>query len=552
MRFKDFKNNLLESASSELESQKVMHDLDVIGQSLENLPPNKANVVSYIDNKLKSISASIEAFLSKVSPTAPQSVAAQPAPAPTLATAQQSAVPAVPTPQPQAFAQTESVVLENADGTIFDTINALKEQVKKVESLDIDDVIKLQVIKPIKKQLDLLTKQAQELDSARLVAQDKQKQAENFVKEVSVYLIALGNKVQGYQEENTEGLSSKEKTSIKKKAINAAEFTKTLKQALFGKIIDMQEEADVTPLEIKEFLAACVKGDVIDMLSVVSSDRGNIKAHVNPKFQKVFDIFVGQNIFSYSPGKTSGAIGPGEMALSMMGNPAEKAKKGDLKIGDLELEIKASASSGGRLNSKSIAKATAGWKPWKDGISKILANAPKSAFIYTTDKTGNRVKVPLSKFTGDQYNITAGKAKLGNKYNWNAKGFLALNEEVLEPYSDFDKTFDLFNSTIRSLVLNIDKIKNADRLIATAINQDGTVDWNKMNKTYAKIAYESYHLADGITSIMFLRTDTLDYSIIKDGSDLVKKLGKTVTIGSGFNWNDDQQTPTPGYMALKS
>jgi hypothetical protein len=540
MRFYDFGKTIIhEAVESDLEAQKAIHDLDTIGVSLGNLPPEKENVKASVATKLKNLSASISAFLAKA-----KIQTVQPAPQ------AQPAQPAQPAP---AGMPTESIVeAEAAGNAITATINTLKQQIKAVEASNIDEKIKKNFIKPFRQQLDALTKQVEELQLAKDDAVQKQQEAESFVKEVSVYLVALGNKVQGYQEENLEKMSSKEKTQAKKKAVNAAEFTKTLKQALFGKIVDIQEEAEASPIEIKQFLAACVKGDVINMLSVIGTDRGNIKDYVNPKYKKLFDIFVEQNIFSYSPGKTSGAIGPGEMALSMMGNPAEKAKKGDLKVGDVEVEIKASASTGGRLNSKSIAKATAGWDLWRKGIASIVATAPKNASIFTTDKKGARVKVPVNKFNGDQYNITQGKAKLGNKYNWNPKGFQALNEEVLEPYSNFDKTFELFHTTIKSLVLNFVSIKNADKLIASAVEQDGTVDWMKMNKAYTKIAYESYHLADGITTIMFLRTDTLDYSIIKDGNDLVKKLGKTVTMGAGFNWNDDQQTPTPGYMAAKS
>ncbi len=533
---------------SDLEAQKAIHDLDVIGSALSQLPPEKQNVKTSVANKLKQMSDSVAAFLAKAKiqhqeqPAVPAPVAkqpVQPAPQPALKK------PAQPAP-------VESIrEAEEVDSSVLATIATLKEQIKAIEASNIDEKIKKEFITPMRKNLDQLTKQVEELKSARDVAIGKQKEAESFVKEVSSYLVALGNKVQGYQEQDLGAMSSKERTLATKRAVNAAEFTKTLKQALFGKIVDIQSEANVDPKEIKEFLAACVKGDVINMLSVISTDRGNIKDHVNDKYSKLFNIFVEQNIFSYSPGKTSGAIGPGEMALSMMGNPAEKAKKGDLKIGDMELEIKASASTGGRLNSKSIAKATAGWEPWRKGIADILSAAPKNATIYTTDKKGVDVKIPLNKFDGNQYNVTKGKAKLGSKYNWNPTGLKLLNQEVLEPFSDFNKTYDLFHNTIKALVLNIDKIKNADKLIATAINQDGTVDIEKMNKAYARIAYESYHLADGITSIMFLRTDTLDYTIIKDGNDLVKKLYKTVVMGAGFNWNDDQQTPTPGFIASK-
>jgi hypothetical protein len=345
-------------------------------------------------------------------------------------------------------------------------------------------------------------------------------------------------------------------------AVNAQKFTKTLKQALFGKILDMQEGSDVTSEEIKNFLEACVNGDVINMLDVISRSEGNIKNHVNPKYQKVFDVFVQENIFSYSPGTTSGAIGPGEMALSMMGNPAEKGKKGDLKIGNEEVEIKASAKTGGRFNSKAIAKATTGWATWAKGIAKIMQNAPEDATISVTQKDGSEKLVPAREYNGNRYNVIKKKAKEGSKYNWNASGFKALNIEVLKPYANKRETYELFESTIKSLVQNYDKLSNQQagnthhkpfdpgKLIADAINDDGTVDMKEMNIAYSKIAYSSYHLADGITVVMLLRTDNLNYVIFRNADDLVQQMGgdKIVT-GGGFNWNDDQQTPTPGYIA---
>ena len=41
-----------------------------------------------------------------------------------------------------------------------------------------------------------------------------------------------------------------------------------------------------------------------------------------------------------------------------------------------------------------------------------------------------------------------------------------------------------------------------------------------------------------------------EYTIFRNSDDLVRQLssGQAIT-GGGFNWNDDQQTPTPGYIA---
>lgn len=548
MRFDDIKKSLNEAAikavNAGLETQHTLHDLDAISSSISTISIEKADAKIALVDKLEQMAKSVTQFVNRLSNQQP---------------AQQSDN-ADTTVEAKANSKIQKKLYsikdyEAADARAEKAIQEIKDAINVVNSLPIDDAQKESTIKQFNAPLDNLVKEFEVVRAQRDSARAERDEAINFVKEVTGILVTLGNKVQGFQEATAEdlaSLSSKERSSIKKAAVNAEKFTKTLKQALFGKILDMQEDSDITQDEIKDFLQACAEGKVINMLSVIDTDRGNIKDHVNPEYQKVFDVFVKENIFSYSPGSTSGAIGPGEMALSMMGNPAEKGKKGDLKIGDKEVEIKASEKTGGRLNSKAITKATSGWQVWKERINEILQSAPKDATIKVTTKKGERIDQPLNKFNGDQYNVIKGKAKLGSKYNWNPKGVQALNEEVLEPYSDFKKTYALFHDTIKALVLNFDKIDMADKLIANAIEPDGTVNYLKINKAYTKIAYESYNMADGITTIMFLRTDTLDYTIVDNGDDLVNKLGDTVIMGAGFNWNDDQQTPTPGFIAAKS
>ena len=82
-------------------------------------------------------------------------------------------------------------------------------------------------------------------------------------------------------------------------------------------------------------------------------------------------------------------------------------------------------------------------------------------------------------------------------------------------------------------------------------------------KAYTSLAYKSYQLADKVKDILFIRTDTRHFAIIADHDDFMDSIvhskgedGKTkqqgrVVIGSGFTWNDDQQTPTPTYLSAK-
>ena len=535
MRYNDFKlvesKKLIESANVGLEAQHAMHDIEAISNAVSTLDPEvKSNVVT----NLTGLAQKVRDFVTKNIKQATQ-----------------------PAPQPQTEA------LGNEDQEAQDALARLKADIATIEASDIDDTIKANFLTSLNETLDKLTKASENITTSRDSARTERDEAINFVKDVTGVLVTLGNKVQGYTADlDTSDMTARDRASYKKMSINADKFTKTLKQALFGKILDMQEESDIKAEEIKEFLQACVDGKVINMLRLISVDRGNVKDFVNPNYQKVFDVFVKENIFSYAPGTTSGAIGPGEMALSMMGNPAEKGKKGDLKIGDEEVEIKASAKTGGRFNSKAIAKATTGWQTWSNKINEIMQSAPKGATIPVMQKDGTFQKIEAQNFDGNQYNVIKGKAKKGSKYNWNKKGFDALNNEVLEPYANKKQTADLFISTIKALVQNYEKLSQEQagnshhkpfkpaELIIDAINNDGTVDMKKMNVAYSKIAYASYHLADGITTVMLLRTDTLDYTIFKDADDLVGQMNNDrVITGGGFNWNDDQQTPTPGYTA---
>lgn len=553
MRFSDIKVSIQlaenKAANAGLETQHTLHDLEAISSSISQIPTEKVDAKMTLVSKLEKMAKDVTAFVNRVTNQAKS------APQP-----QQQEAKANPQVQKKLYSIKD---YEAADARAEKAIKEIKDAVSAVAKLPIDDAQKEKVIADINKPLDQLVKEFEVVRAQRDQARSERDEAINFVKEVTGILVTLGNKVQGYSADaDTSAMSSTDRASYKKMAVNAEKFTKTLKQALFGKILDIQEGSDVTSEEIKDFLGACVKGDVINMLDVISRSEGNIKNHVNPKYQKVFDVFVEENIFSYSPGTTSGAIGPGEMALSMMGNPAEKGKKGDLKIGDEEVEIKASAKTGGRFNSKAIAKATTGWSTWAKGINQIMQNAPEDATVSVTQKDGSEKLVPARKYNGNRYNVIKKKAKEGSKYNWNNSGFKALNIEVLQPYANKRETYELFESTIKALVQNYDKLSkeqagnkhhkpfNPGELIADAINDDGTVDMKKMNIAYSKIAYSSYHLADGITTVMLLRTDNLNYVIFKDADDLVQQMGgdKIIT-GGGFNWNDDQQTPTPGYIA---
>lgn len=464
-----------------------------------------------------------------------------------------------------------------------EAIEKAKSEIEFVESIKMAASDKKRIIAQYQKTIDLalvIIKKydatVQELRSER----QKRKAAEDFTEEVFGLLEDLGNRVQGYT-----AISPEEYTALpareKKLHDNAKNFAAVFQQALFGMVLNMlRKNQEVQRAEIVDFLQACKGGRVIDMNSLVGAKSGNVKNHVNKDYEPMLDLFAQYKVFSWSPGKTSGAIGPGEMALSMMGNPSEKAREGgDLIVGDQKIEIKAGSTKGGRLNSKKILKAPAAWNVWAEGIENIIKESddiPKNAKWPRYNKAGKEVEVSKKDFTANTYNKTPRGAKKACVYNWNYTYLRKLNDEVLI-YSDPEKTYDLFYNTISTLITNLDDVAkpakdetgkvikdqsgkvaypgvNAEKLIWAAIYEDGTIDVDAMMKAYTRLAYESYNREDKVTTIMFLNTDTLDYTIVNNGPEFMDQMlgpgEATVRISGGFNFNDDQQSATPAYLAV--
>jgi hypothetical protein len=464
-----------------------------------------------------------------------------------------------------------------------ESINKAKEEIAYIESVKMPAGAKKRIIAQYQDTINRTENIVKKYESAVTelrIEKEKRLAAEKFADDVFDILEDLANKVQGYVAIDPEEYKGLNKTQ-KKIHDNARTFASTFKTAFFGMVLNMlRQNEEIDRAAISNFLTACYQGEVIDMIGLVQAVTGNVKDHVNQNYSAMLDLFASYGVFSWSPGKTGGAIGPGEMALSMMGSPAEKAKEGgDLVINGVKLEIKAGSTSGGRLNSKKILKGPAAWPVWTQGIENIINSKnkliPKDAIWDIKDKSGKVHTVNKTKFKANHFNITKGKAKLGALYNFNYRHLNLLNDDVLI-YSDPDKTFDLFYNTFSTLITNLDEVAkpgttsegtpllgpdgkslfpgvNAKNLIMKAIFEDGTINVNAMMAAYTRLAYESYNRADHVESIMFLNTTTLDYSIATSSQDLLGKMsGKdqsSVRITGGFNFNDDQQSATPAYLA---
>lgn len=603
MRFTEFKQpiTLLYEASRDpsLYANNALHSANLLSNITDQLPEEQFSSLVKFNDKLDNLSAHLESVIGKIS----ASIEANQLPAEEEPDEQPETQPAQPQVDPQAAAPVEQPVAPEEEQVAEavgyqrdraynfptelqhaqETLEVIKEQIARLSALDpktkkeqAERETNLKFANDLLASTTRMWKGFQTAVDERNMFKQQKEAADKFLNDIAKYLTILGDRVQGY----SAGLDSidmtKMKSAEKKKIVNAQAFTQTLRQALFGLIIEIankRTEVSIDPVRIKDFLEACVQGKVIDMNKVVSKDVGNVREALNPEWADIFDLFVEQNIFNYSPGTTSGAIGPGEMALSMMANPTEKAPIGDLMVNGVMYEVKAGKKNGGRLNSKGIGKATTGWKVWSELIEKIVKGVPKdpafpgaaptTKFYSNTDNNGTVLEkgVNTKNYSANMVNTTSGKT--ASKYNWNKKGFDQLNNEVLV-HSTRVGTVSLFVDSLKSIFNNYNAVAkqmnqlglgSPSGLIGAAISRDGKrVDMHKMNKAITAMAFVSYHLEDHIENIFFLNTESLDYTIFRgqggDPTDLLDKIDSgEVKITSGFNWNDAQQTPTPSYNA---
>ena len=601
MRYTEFKPLLIETDTSgitDLSAVKAMNQLDVISNIANQIPEEKASILDKLADKLESTNARIAQFVSNLlssgkaeeatiddSPSEDE-LAQQPelqsepapevpaeAPPEELVEPQPAEVP-VEEPEEEPAIQEADELADPIVGTeeraarLQATIEETRQNIIYYDSLKMSAEIKKRIIADLTKNLNemvaTLTK-LKEVASELKITTEKLRAAEEFIQNVNDLLVDLGNKVQDYV-----AITPDEYDALSKRAQtlhdNARNFTTTFRQSLFSMVLDISKQnQQVDKQEIQDFLQACLDGKVIDMIALVSADRGNVRGHVNKEWQPMMDLFAKQKVFSWSPGKTSGAVGPGEMALCMMGSPSNKAKtKGDLEIDGEDYEIKAGADSGGRLNSDKILKGPAAWPVWKAGIEKIVKDgAPKDAKWTSRTKKGEEIQTSTANYSANTFNKTKKGVKEASKYNFNKQGLTKLNEEILI-YSTPELTYDLFANTFSTLITNLSEVESSyvdskgnrfkgvklETIVWDTLYDDGTIDVDGIMKAYTRLAYESYNRENGVESILFLNTRSLDYTIARNGRDMLAKLASgDIKITSGFNFNDSQQSASPAYLS---
>ena len=431
--------------------------------------------------------------------------------------------------------QKEAVAVSSVD-----MISQLSAEKTKIEN-DIEEICKEmgnacnKYVENMRQFLAKLEKQLEQLVgvSKGEGKEEAEKEFNKWYNSVGSVLSQLGKKAQGYTEvtaDELKAMTSKQRSSYKNITINAEKFASELGVGLKSLFLDVlfsdKNTTNIKTEHVSDFLTNALNGTVIDNAKMVSVDQGNIDNFVNKKHKKVYDAIKDRLIGLKPPGSGGANIGPGELALSMLGNPSAKATKGDLMIGEEMYEIKAGAGTvGGRFNSDQVTTAFTGWSTFDKELKKIAPNV--------------------------ELRGKSAKGKDGSYYNWNDKGIGLLNDQILSQFSDLEQTYNLLYNTFKVIIKNYEELPNFENHIRAMIMKDGTINKDTYMNHYSGILYESYAEADGVTNIMIIDTAARDYAIIRNGNDLSEKLGKIVRTSGGFNWNDNHQKASPQFVLQK-
>lgn len=291
----------------------------------------------------------------------------------------------------------------------------------------------------------------------------------------------------------------------------------------------------ITKDDLTNFLQAAEEEKVIDMQSLVGQDTGNINNYVSSEYKKVFDQ-IKADVFPYSPPGTGHNMGPGEVALTMFGNPVEKGKVGDLNVDGVLYELKGAKTftpagkvgkSGGRMNGKDVSKPTTGRSIIQKWFAKNVGKDALSAY-----SSGTKLR----------------------DLNWNQKGILNLNALFEEHFPDagnrVEKLKDLMLSLWKGMIQNYKAINNFESRVLSFVSADG-IDSTSAIKTVVELLYESYADSDGDKdakgnqlpfNIMVFNAQSLEYKIIRSTEGFSKQ---NIKIIGGIDWNDANASASP-------
>ena len=382
---------------------------------------------------------------------------------------------------------------------------------------------------------DMMLRDIRDL-SARRVEKGRdegQQAAEQAVVDIFGDIDELAKKIVKYEEPGEDAPKTKKAQGIAASALAKKEGMKTSLTAVFLEKVFVEKALSVN--DVQSFVKGCVNGEVLDMLRLIKNDHGKIGDFVNSKYKATYDKMYPVLAKFKGEAGTGGALGPGEVLLSAIGNPVGKeARHGDLVVGSgddaIGIEVKAGSSakasktgsggSGARLNGTSIRK---GADAYKDVVGLF------KKYNLEIKKLKNGTNLTVSPDALIDLRQQLGSDEKFKNYIVDLSKALVMNfDDVINPNSQRTEKGGGGKITHKSFA---DRNKmttpdvNFNTLLGPVIN-NGEINFEAVKKliTYAQLT--SYEATDGVEYVMTLDTHTENFSITKDAVDFIDQIGQ--------------------------
>lgn len=319
---------------------------------------------------------------------------------------------------------------------------------------------------------------------------------------------------QQYDEQILEGDPQAPK-KIKKSAQEVKEELVDLIKAIFSKPISQSEtleSRDATAKSILEFMKKCVTG-IFSFNALLERGKGTIFDFIDEKDKQVLDM-MNNALLKAKPGKTAGNWGPGELGLAILGDPVRKGKKGDLQVGDKQIELKASQNpkQGGRFGTKALQNGLAGKATYEEALETLLDMAKYKK---------SQISLKAGKNYVGNYKTKKGEATSISHLNFGETFIKVLNDRIRDRVTA-DSTIAFLNIIAKACLNRTYENKAKTGWIRKCANIDGTINFNKFLAGYSAMLFSLYQEIDGVREIMVFSPITGSYHVIDNPNELLK------------------------------
>jgi len=294
------------------------------------------------------------------------------------------------------------------------------------------------------------------------------------------------------------------------------------------------------------FLQGAKEGKIINMQRLVNSSDGKIDMHVNSVYKPVYMKVIG-SFFNLADGmRTAGNIGPGEVAFVLLGNPAEKMAKGDLKVGKETFEVKASSDSPGKEKKDGSAGAT---KPNGAVFGAKVNQKPASAWPNVQEILNNYGIERTTREVKDANSPTGFKDL--ERFKINSSGMTDLNAELDSMRMPKAKRAKLMTEILKQLfpkIINQDRAGFEQQVLATMDPKTGHFpieDNGSLMKLIALTALTGYKLEKHKENFIFFNKTSRNYKVFR-GTQVDDAINNdTIRLFKGIDWSDGQYPAAP-------